>query len=396
VYVAAARFVFGHAQSPPLAYFDHLAAAFLRGELFLASPPAGYDLTNYAGRWYVPFPPLPALLMLPFVAVLGIEGFNTAVFSAGMGALNVVLVYALVRGLHVRGWSVLGRGGAVWLSALFGFGCVHWLLAVTGTVWFVSQICTVTFVLLAALLAVGIERTWLAALGAGVALALAMLARPHIAVAWPMLIGILLQRIAHNDHGFARIHLPMIMRLVGISAAPMFVALGGLLLYNYARFNDYFDFGYLTQNVAPTLLKDLRTYGQFHPHFWARNAWAMLAASIYFNPHGGMPYISPYGLGLLFVTPALVYLVRAVRVLRAQFVRLGAWVALLVTLVVLLSYYNTGAAQFGYRFSLDVMPEVMVLLTCSLPTISWLLRVLILLSIAINAYGVQWFVGFTG
>jgi hypothetical protein len=69
----------------------------------------------------------------------------------------------------------------------------------------------------------------------------------------------------------------------------------------------------------------------------------------------------------------------------------GAWAALGCTVIVLLSYYNTGATQFGYRFSLDFMPEVVVLLACALARISWLMRVLIILGVAINAYGVAWF-----
>src|SRR5689334_3840923 len=59
--------------NPPLtAYFDQLADAFLHGQLYLAAPPATDDLTLYGGRWYVPFPPLPALLLLPWVAIGGL------------------------------------------------------------------------------------------------------------------------------------------------------------------------------------------------------------------------------------------------------------------------------------------------------------------------------------
>lgn len=77
----------GRVSSPQMAYFDHLAVAFSRGQLHLENPPATHDLDNHDGRWYVPFPPLPALLMLPWAALCGLQAINTVSFSVGMGAL---------------------------------------------------------------------------------------------------------------------------------------------------------------------------------------------------------------------------------------------------------------------------------------------------------------------
>ena len=396
IYTATALFIFHRTHSPQLAYFDHLAAAFLRGELYLVAPPANYDLTLHNGRWVVPFPPLPALLMLPFVALFGVGGFNTALFSAAIAALNVSLVYAMLRALAARGWSRLGRGDALWLTALFGWGSTHWLLATIGTVWFVSQICMATFVLLAVLVAISIRDIRWAAIGAGAALAVAMLARPHIAVVWPMLISSLMQRTNDEVAAARRNGNGGFSRLLTTSLLPMIAAVVVLLLYNLARFGNLFDFGYITQNVTPGLRSDLHTFGQFSLHYWARNAWAMLAALPTINAHGGWPAIDPQGLSLLLTMPALVYLTQAIKVRRARLVMIGVWSALALTLFVLLSYYNTGGAQFGYRFSLDFLPEILVLLACALPSVSRPMRVLIVIGVAVNAYGVVWFTRFAG
>ncbi len=195
IYIASALLIYQRWHSPLLAYFDQLAFAFLHGELHLANTTVGYDLTYFDGRWYVPFPPLPAILMMPFVAVLGLEGFNTAIFSAVIGAVNVGLVFAVVRALTHRGWSTVGRSGAVWLAVLMAFGCAHWFVAPLGTVWFISQVCTVTGVLLAAWAAVAIRRVPFAAVCAGLGMAVTMLARPHLAFAAPLVFGILAQRV---------------------------------------------------------------------------------------------------------------------------------------------------------------------------------------------------------
>jgi hypothetical protein len=58
-------------------------------------------------------------------------------------------------------------------------------------------------------------------------------------------------------------------------------------------------------------------------------------------------------------------------------------------LVPLLTYYNTGSWQFGYRFSLDfIIPVMMVLAIGAGTKVSRVMKALIILSVAINAIGV--------
>jgi len=58
----------------------------------------------------------------------------------------------------------------------------------------------------------------------------------------------------------------------------------------------------------------------------------------------------------------------------------------------LLTYYNTGWWQFGYRFSLDFMPVVVILLAIAagerLRSGFW---ILIWLGVGINLWGAWWF-----
>ena len=176
----------------------------------------------------------------------------------------------------------------------------------------------------------------------------------------------------------------------------MLAALALLLFYNHARFGNLFDFGYFNQNVAASLREELTALGQFNVAYTPRNMWAMLVALPTLNAHGGGPAINSAGLTLLITTPALVYLVRAMRFDQHRWVIAGAWIALALTVGLLLLYYNTGASQFGYRFSLDFMPVALVLLACALPTISKLLRGLIVIGVLVNTYGVLWFARFAG
>jgi hypothetical protein len=69
----------------------------------------------------------------------------------------------------------------------------------------------------------------------------------------------------------------------------------------------------------------------------------------------------------------------------------AAWAAILLLNVPLLLYYNTGWAQFGYRFSLDYLVLAICLIAGNAgKKVSPLLALLIVLSVLINLRGVQW------
>lgn len=379
-YWGTARY-FHATATPDVAYFNHLALAFLHGQTYLAAPPATHDLTQYAGHWYVPFPPLPALLMAPAVWWGGLASLNTVFFCALFGAFNVTLVYLILTALGQHGWSQLQPSDNLWLTLLFGLGTVHWYMATLGSVWFVAQICTVTFVALAVWLALTMGSAWLA----GGLLALAMLARPNVALTWPLLLGIAVQWQCQRAEPF---NWRIFSNWALSSMIPLLLALAGLLGYNAVRFGNPLDFGYLTENIASELAPKLHTYGQFHWHHIPENLWAMWLAGPQWDAQRNIWRPDPDGMSLLLTTPALIYLVRARP--RTPLV-IGAWIAFGLLLIPLLLYYNTGWWQFGYRFSLDFMIPVMVLLAVAAgERISKHMRLLILAGVLVNLYGVVW------
>jgi hypothetical protein len=362
-----------------MVYFDHLANSFLHGRLDLVSPLALLDLTPHAGRWYVPFPPVPALLLLPLVAVLGPMAPLEVPVSVTLGGLNVALVYLLLGAMRRRGWIGLDDRSRLWLVGLFGFGTVHWYAACEGTVWYLSQMVTVTFLALAALAAVRrAHPAW-----TGVALALAVGTRPNVALALPFFLAELALRDREDGVTSRRWVRRGVMLVLPIGVAGL-----ALFAYNAARFGDPLDFGYVTQNVDPRLKSDLRTYGQFNFHFLPRNAKLALASLPTF--HTKFPFFTPRaeGMSLFLVTPAFLYLLR--RLPRTLWGR-GAWASLLLLNVPLLLYYNTGWDQLGYRFSLDYSIFALCLFGVNAGTgIPKMLKVLVLASIIINLRGVVW------
>lgn len=419
------------------AYFDHLAAAFLDGRLDLAAPPGHSDLTPHDGRWYVPFPPLVAGLMLPWIAAFGLASMNSVWFSTLFGVLNVVLLARILDELAARRWITLSVGGRVWLLALFAFGYLHWQVAIEGSVWFLSHTCSVTFVALAVFLAIKCERPWLPAL----ALALAIWGRPTVIFAWPLLAGIvaqkLLDRAAAADHragrdtpddsyvrhggrtlqsanrtlprSFFRLLLtPLLLRWSALSAVPLLVSIAGMGWYNHARFQNVFDFGYARQKISAEVMSDL-AHGQFHIAHLPRNLHVLLfGAPRWYEPENHpdwhLPLPNDKGMSLLLTTPALLYVFR-LRPWRRQPETItgvspsdspavlisSCWISIAMTLLPLLLYYNTGWRQFGYRFSLDFVLPLMIILAAAVGMkTTRCLRTLILFGVFVNAWGVIW------
>ncbi len=373
-------YVLPHNPRPVFAYFDHQANAWLKGHLHLMFPQARHDMTRYLGDWYVPFPPLASILLLPYVAYKGLLDIDMVWFSCLIGALTVTFVYRMLTALRDQGLSTLNQAGVLWLTALFGVGSVFWYMTLQGTVWFFAQICTVTFVALG---------TWLliqrkSMFWGGVGLGIAMLSRPLIALTGPLFLGL----YAELRPDFkTELSLKKWWRPVAQLAIGPVVAVALLLLYNWLRFDNALDFGYTAQNVDKSLREVLQTYGQFNVHFLGRNLKAMLWGVPIMKDGFYQP--DPFGISIFITTPALIYLYRS---LKPNWLAVAGWTATGLLMVPLLLYYNTGWYQFGYRFSLDFMIPLLVLLACFAPAkLPWHYKLLIVLGVLVNAVGVLWF-----
>lgn len=375
----------GKLHSPSVAYYNYLAESFFHGRLDIQTPET-YDLTFYNGSWYVPVPPLPALLMLPWAAVSGAEGVNTTLFGVAIGALNVSLVYWFLSGLGKTGLAHINRSGCLWLTLLFGFGSIHWFMSIQGSVWYLAQVCAATFMILSFGLAVRHESPLLPS----IALALAMLGRPNLVLAYPLLLGIYLQKRAREG-----LRMRQILHWGVLTSLPLLASASLLLGYNAARFDNPLDFGYLHENIAQALSSDLRTYGQFNIHFIGRNLRTMLFGLPVLDTQGQL-LPDPYGMSIFLTTPALVYLFQAWwKQDRRSFLVGGTWAALALIFLPIVTYYNTGWHQFGYRFSLDFFPCLLILLALTIgEKVSLRMRLLILLGVMVNlwgaAFGPQW------
>jgi len=281
------------------------------------------------------------------------------------------------------GWIKIAKTGILWLVALFALGTPHWWVGMDGRYWYVSQIVTVTFVALAVLLALDSRSPWLV----GLCLGMAICSRPNVIVTWPFLFAIAMQILKDRDK---KIQPRPLVNWAIKSMIPIGLSVIGLLVYNYLRFHNIFDFGYATINGDANLVEAIHKYGMFGVHYIPKNLYVMFLKLP--DILHDKPYLAPSinGISLFVTTPAFLYLIR--RYEKKPWI-IGAWMSVILSLILLAMYHNTGTAQFGYRYILDLIVPLMMLMAVTIKEkIPRLLLLLILLSIVFNEYGAYWFI----
>ena len=368
----------------PRNMFILLAYSFLHGKLYILPTllKGTHDLVLNNQHWYVAFPPFPVILMLPFVAIWGIHSFNYTAFSVVVGSLAGVVIYLILDQLIRLGWVKLSRSGAIWLTSLFSFGTVFWWLSIHVSAGFLCHVVSVLACGLAFLSALKKYSPWVT----GAFLAMAILCRPNIFVLWPALLAITIQQ---NLNG-KKVNWSYLFRWSVLSAIPVILGVGLLLYYNFVRFGNFFDFGYATLNGSEFIIENVQNYGVWSLHYVPFNlhsmfvAWPQLIAQCkYYLPRGN-------GMSILMTSPALIYVLRKFKI---TWWTGGCWFSILLSIALLAMYSNNGAIQYGYRYVMDFIIPVIMLIAFNVGgKVSWFLKTLIIASVIINYYGlISWF-----
>jgi len=362
-------------------HFAHLADAWLHGRHDLRSGAPSYagnnDFAVFEGKTFISFPPFPALLMLPFVAIAGSpENFRDAQFVfwlAGIGPSALFLVLELLRR---EGRSTRTETNNVALALLFAFGTVYFFSAVQGTVWFAAHVVGVALMALFLLCAIGARRPALA----GALLGCLFLTRVTTVLVGVVFIvealrasGVLTCNETQGAHGSRvvarwctdRESVTRFTKMVALFVLPLAGALLIASIYNHARFGTLRPWAFGHEYLTVGWQTRIRRWGLFHPHFLTRNLTVMWTSLPWLHApteaaRQVFPFrISGHGLALWFTSPIYLWL------FWPRTPSLTMWTALLGALgplVANLLYQNSGWVQFGYRFSNDYAVLLFVML----------------------------------
>ena len=345
-------------------YFVRLADAFLHQKLYLATNPSHLnELIPLNGKYYVVYPPMPAIAILPFVFLFG-TGFNQTLFAQFIGALNGVLVYLLFRKLKYS------KKIAVLLALTLALATNHWYLSSVGSAWYLGHIIAIFFLLLA-FLSLFSSKIFLA----GLFLGAAYFSRLPI-----ILTGLYFIFLLYPKKGKTKESVKKISRFIGGLA--IFVFLNAL--YNFLRFGSFFNIGY---SLIPNVLKEpWYQKGIFHYSYLPKNLSFFFTKMPVISEK--FPFITPSLEGMAFWLTSLVFLI----LISANWKKgenIFALVVFVLGIILVLTHGGVGFSQFGYRYSIDFVLLLLFPLADQLSkSLSFIFYFLLILSISINLWGV--------
>jgi len=326
--------------------------------------------------YYVSFPPFPALLLLPQAAIGGRQG-NDVLPTVVLAALCLPLAFACLRRLAQAGFSARSERDDVMLVAVLAFGSVFFFSAVQGKVWYTAHVVGVALALIYAWSSIEARHPVVA----GLALGCAAVTRTPMAFMFPLFVleaWRMAGPVGPDRRAFAR---DVARRLI-LFAAPVIVIAAIAVAYNLVRFGEPTEFGHTYLDVRQQA--QIERYGLFNYHYLARN----LAVAFTLLPElpGKSPWVQISGHGLaMWVTTPLVWLLLWPRERNAM--HRALWITVACVAVPTLFYQNSGWVQFGYRFSLDYLAFLILLLAVGARPFGWGTRALVAIAIAINLFG---------
>lgn len=366
--------------------------SFLHGHLAIDLYPQAADIIEVHGKHYIVYPPLPPIIMMPFVAIWGLKA-SDILFTSIVGALNLPLLYLLFEQARAANLTRRPWLHNLTLAVLLFFGSIHLWLAIGGKMWFTGHIMCFTFTVLALLLALRRRYGW-----SGVALACAFFCRGPVALGFPFLIylawqdvnreqlverfvaGLRARRIDWEAIPWSRVIPPF-------AAAVVMVAL--FLVRNALFFGSPFETGYnlLIHQRYPQV-----TQGVFNVAYVPANIIANFFSFplvTFTNAYDRHPLLNIYNDGFcvsVFVTTPL-FLLLFWRNSQRSLLRFVLGATVVLSVAVVLCFHAAGWYQFGARYLFDAYPFAMLFLAISEVRFDWRVVALGLIGIAINVMG---------
>ena len=164
--------------------YYYLAEAFLEGRTWIQPLDRGFADTVVIGdRAYVPFPPLPAVVLMPLVWFVGVGALLPweQTINVALAATTVVLCWVLLGRVEV-----LSNSTRLWLVALFALSTPMWWITVRGGPWHFAQLLATALTIIGLLEAFGRRRPWLL----GLLAAASFLTRPTLLFALPFYVAV--------------------------------------------------------------------------------------------------------------------------------------------------------------------------------------------------------------
>jgi len=350
------------AGNTPYNYFNYFAERLLVGELDLVNTPNWLnELAPFAGKKYLVYPPMPSVLLLPFVALWGVN-FPQQFLAHTLGAGITLLTYKLALNLDKS------KSTAAWISFTLGLGSIVWYMSSTGSAWVLGQLTASFFITLGLVEATDKKRPVLV----GAFLGMAFLARLQT-----ILFIILFSALYLNEQKkFNKI-------------VKLFITTGLFVLinmaYNHARFGTITNIAY---KLIPGVLEEpWYQEGLFSISYIPRHLKIVFTKLP--KLQNTFPFFTPSwgGLAIWITTPAFIIALKAKLKNKTN---LAAWGTIVTVATIAFMYGSTGFTQFGYRYAVDFYPALIFLMIQATDKPTKWYWILSIIGFVVNLWGVVW------
>lgn len=330
------------------------------------------DLISYHGKYYLPYPPAPSILLLPLVIIF--RYVNCVLIAVLLSCLNILLLHSLFQKIKIK------ENIVPWLIYGFIFGTGYWFVVLTSHhVYGFAEVISVTGLLLFLNELLGRKRSLLLGLFLGVA----FLSRQFTIVFSLFALGYFIYYYRSQGERNMALFWKKTIPFSCLTGCSIFV----YCLYNYARFGNPLDAGYRYINFLGVLKERVGEYGVFSPHYVLYNLYNYLLKGFNIEFTGkDMLHIQGmdlFGSALLIASP---FLVTAFKSGWHKMLRISAWITITIIFTGLLFYHNNGEEQVNTsRFTLDFLPLMYLMTGLGADKIPyWLFKSMILYAIGIN------------
>jgi hypothetical protein len=330
--------------------FSYLALSFLKGRLDISSYPTAWnDAAYFAGNYYWPLGPFPAIVLMPFVYTFSLFNlfFHQRYLQAPLVFAIIYLIYRMAKKLKYN------QGDSIYWVIAFNLASVFIAIIQNSWSWEFATVVSVFLAFLAINEYFGRKNY----LKIGIIYGCLLLTRVSASLGIALFLLDVLYGKAKTKQ-----------KLKNLSKLLIPYLLSALVLgfYNFARFGNFFEQGYsyqLTQGGALVA----RSYGLFNPIHIPGNLYYFLVASPIPVLKDGVsrvlafPYLTydPGGMGIFYTSPYFLYLFFLKY--KDRLSKILIFTSVVVAIPIFL-YYGIGIFQYGYRYSLDFLPYLFLLL----------------------------------
>ena len=323
------------------------AQSLLNGELILPSTTLHGDLIYFQGDYYLPYPPLPSIILLPFVGLFGASNVNTVAIATIMACITLYTIYKILYRLGIE------QAYLNWLMLAVFFATAYWFAIFTSHhVYAFAHVTSFMFQALVINELLGNRRWWLV----GIYIGCTFLSRQFTIFYIFFAFGYMLYLHRSKQADILLQHVLTLCLSLGV-----FVAM--YLVYNYVRFDDVFETGYNYIMYIGVLGERVNEYGVFSVKYFLFNLYSVLIKGFNIEFQGktylNIKDMDLWGTSLLAASP---FVIASVKAEWPRILKLSAWFTIIVILAGQLFYHNNGYHQINTsRFTLDFLPLLIVL-----------------------------------